>query len=64
MEATLGISLCSYPYLHWQKHYAFLIIAMSTLQQNWRRGQNRFYLEARGVGRRGRNDPNNVCTYE
>jgi hypothetical protein len=27
---------------------------MSTLQQNWRRGQNRLYLEARGVGVRGR----------
>jgi hypothetical protein len=28
---------------------------MSTLQQNWRRGKNRFYLEARGWGKgRGR----------
>jgi hypothetical protein len=26
---------------------------MSSLQQNWRRGQNRFCLEARGWGRRG-----------
>jgi hypothetical protein len=25
-----------------------LIIAMSTLQQNWRKDQNRFYLEATG----------------
>jgi hypothetical protein len=23
---------------------------MSTLQQNWRKGQNRFCLEARGMG--------------
>jgi hypothetical protein len=23
---------------------------MSSLQQNWRRGQNRFFLEARGKG--------------
>jgi hypothetical protein len=23
---------------------------MSTLQQNWRKGQNRFYLEVRGAG--------------
>jgi hypothetical protein len=23
---------------------------MSSLQQNWRKGQNRFYLEARGGG--------------
>jgi hypothetical protein len=35
---------------------------MSSLQQNWRKGQNKFCLEARGVG--VRNDPNNVCTYE
>jgi hypothetical protein len=44
---------------------------MSFLQQNWRKGHNRFCLEARGVGEKGkgrgpggRNDPNNVCTYE
>jgi hypothetical protein len=39
---------------------------MSSLQQNCRRGQNRFFLEARGFkgseGVRGRNGPNNVCT--
>jgi hypothetical protein len=35
---------------------------MSSLQQNWRKGQNSFCLEARGEGER--NDPNNVCTYE
>jgi hypothetical protein len=27
---------------------------MSSLQQNWRRGQNRFCLEARRMGMRGR----------
>jgi hypothetical protein len=27
MEAMLGISLYSYPYLNWQKHFVFLIIA-------------------------------------
>jgi hypothetical protein len=27
---------------------------MSSLQQNWRRGQNRFCLEVKGVGERGR----------
>jgi hypothetical protein len=38
---------------------SFLLLLMSTLQQNWRRGQNRFCLEARGIrgkvggGRRG-----------
>jgi hypothetical protein len=44
---------------------------MSSLQQNWRKGQNRFCLEVRGVGKRGRgqgagrrNGPNNVWTYE
>jgi hypothetical protein len=42
---------------------------MSSLQQNWRRGQNRFCLEARGVEveeqvAMGRDGPNNVCTYK
>jgi hypothetical protein len=49
MEAMLGISLYSDLYLQ-QKHCVLLIIAMSSLQQNWRRGQNRFSLEARGFG--------------
>jgi hypothetical protein len=37
-----------------RKNTVFLII-MSSLQQNWRRGQNRFCLEARGMegGRQG-----------
>jgi hypothetical protein len=33
---------------------------LSSLQQNWRRGQNRFCLEVMGVV--GRDGPNNVCT--
>jgi hypothetical protein len=44
---------------------------MSPLQQNRRKGQNRFCLEERGVkgrGRRwgagGKNDPNNIYTYD
>jgi hypothetical protein len=42
---------------------------MSTLEQNWRKGQNMFCLEARGAGGRGRgigkrNGPNNIFTYE
>jgi hypothetical protein len=43
---------------------------MSILQQNWRKGQNIFCLEGRGVGERervgggGRNGPSNACTYE
>jgi hypothetical protein len=46
-------------------------LLISSLQQIWRKGQNRFCLEARGMGRRRRkqgaewrNDPNNVSTYE
>jgi hypothetical protein len=44
---------------------------MSSPQQNWRRRQNTFCLEVRrgwgemaGLAGRGRNDPNNVFTYE
>jgi hypothetical protein len=71
MEVMLGIFLYSYPYLKLAETLSFLLLLMSSLQQNWRRGQNRFCLEARGMGRRGkkrraggRNDPNDVCTYE
>jgi hypothetical protein len=34
---------------------------MFTLQQNWKKWQNRFCLEAGGAGER--NGPNSVCTY-
>jgi hypothetical protein len=51
--------------------HVLLLNAISSLQQSWRKGQNRFCLEARGVGVKGRgqeakerNGPNNVCTYE
>jgi hypothetical protein len=46
---------------------------MFSLQQNWRRGQNRFCLEVKGVeeeekgegeGGEGSDGPNNVYTYE
>jgi hypothetical protein len=38
---------------------------MSSLQQNWRRGRNRFYLEIREVRRERGDGPNKgVCTYE
>jgi hypothetical protein len=33
---------------------SFLLLLMSSLQQNWRKGQNRFCLEVRGVGGEGR----------
>jgi hypothetical protein len=47
-----------------------LLLFMSSLQQNWRIGKNRFCPEVRGVGGwereggGGTNGPNNVCTYE
>jgi hypothetical protein len=40
---------------------------MFSLQKNWRKRQNMICLEVRrevGTGAWGRNDPNNVCTYE
>jgi hypothetical protein len=56
METMLAISLYCYPHLNQQKHFVFLIIVMSSLQQNWKKG-----LEARegwgkkkGKGERGR----------
>jgi hypothetical protein len=49
MEATLGFSLYSYLYLKLAKSaMSFLLSLMSFFQQNWRRGQNKFSLEARG----------------
>jgi hypothetical protein len=54
MEAMLGISLYSYLYLKLAKMLSFLLSLMFSLQQHWRKGKNRFCLEARWVGRRGR----------
>jgi hypothetical protein len=49
MEAMLGISLYSYPYLKLAKMLSFLLSLMFSLQQNQRtRGQSRFCLEAKG----------------
>jgi hypothetical protein len=31
---------------------SFLLLLVSTLQQNWRKAQNRFCLEGRGEGER------------
>jgi hypothetical protein len=46
----------------------FLLLLMSSFQQNWRRGQYRVCLKMRkereGARAAGRNGPNNVCTYE
>jgi hypothetical protein len=50
---------------------AILLNLMFSLQQNWRREQNKLCLEVRGVERgggewtvEGRDGPNNVYTYE
>jgi hypothetical protein len=50
---------------------SFLLSLMFSIQQNWRRGQNRFCLEVRGFGERrrvwgaaGRDGPNNISTNE
>jgi hypothetical protein len=57
MEAVLGISLYSYLYLRLAKNaLSFLLSLMFSLQQNWRRGQNRFCLE----NRRGREEGEGV----
>jgi hypothetical protein len=53
MEAMLGISLYSYPYFSRKNALSFLLLRMSSLQQNWRKGQKRFFLKARGLRRRG-----------
>jgi starvation-inducible outer membrane lipoprotein len=50
MEAMLGISLYSYPLSQLAKTLSFLLLLMSSLQQNWSKGQNRFCQEARWGG--------------
>jgi hypothetical protein len=71
MEAMLGISLYSYPYLKLQKCYVFLIIAYvfssTKLEKRAEQilpGSKGGEGEKEGAGGRVRNDPNNVCTYE
>jgi hypothetical protein len=71
MEAMLGISLYSNPYLRLAKTLCFLIIAYVFSSTKLEKRQNRFCLEVKAVGeigkgwgKGGRNDPNNVCTYE
>jgi hypothetical protein len=49
MEAMLGIALKSLSQTS-KNTMSFLLLLMSSLQQNWRRGQNRFCLEARELG--------------
>jgi hypothetical protein len=71
MKAMLGISPYNYPYLKLAKMLCLSYYYYVSLQKNWRRGQNKFCLELRGVGERGKgwgagetNGPNNVYTYE
>jgi hypothetical protein len=61
MEAMLGISLCSYPYLNWQKRYVFLIIAYVYSSTEL---EKRAEQVMPGTFFCGKNVPNNVCTYE
>jgi hypothetical protein len=49
MESILGISLYSSP-IQSKNALSFLLLLMSSLQQNWRKGQSRFFLEAKGGG--------------
>jgi hypothetical protein len=67
MEATVGLSLYSYPYLKLQKCYVFLIISYvfsSTKLENKRVEQ--VLPSSKGVGDRvgaeGRDAPNNIYT--
>jgi hypothetical protein len=70
MDAMLAISLYSYPYLNNNNNsnnaMSFLLLLISSLQQNWRRGQ--VLPRSEGVGRRwkgpgtgGRNGP--MCAH-
>jgi hypothetical protein len=68
MKAMLGISLYNYPYLNKQNHFVFLIIA-NIFSKKWDESAKQVLPGSQGGGRkrhkdRGRNDPNNVCTYE
>jgi hypothetical protein len=52
MEAMLD-SLCITTLISTSKNaLSFLLLLISSLQQNWRKVQNRFCLEARGLGKR------------
>jgi hypothetical protein len=71
MEAMLRISLYSYPYLNKQKRFVFLIIAYVFSSTKLEIRTEQVLLGSKeggekgcGRGEGGRNDPNNVCTYE
>jgi hypothetical protein len=50
MEAMLGISVSLSLSQTSKNAMSFLLSLTFSLQQNWRRGQNRFCLERRAVG--------------
>jgi hypothetical protein len=50
MEAMLGISLYSYPYLNWQKWFTFLIIAYVFSLTKLEKRADRFCPEVKGGG--------------
>jgi hypothetical protein len=67
MEAMLGISL--YPYLKLAKMLSFLLLLcllFNKIGEEGRSGSGNEEGEETGKGQRGegRDDPNNVCTYE
>jgi hypothetical protein len=71
MEAMLGISLYSYPYLNSQKNFVFLIFAyvfslinLEIRTEQFLPGSEVVWGEWEGVGGRERYSPKNVCTYE
>jgi hypothetical protein len=52
MEATLGISLYSYPYLNWQKRFVFLIIAYTFSSTKLEIRAEQILCGSRGGGRK------------
>jgi hypothetical protein len=57
MEAMLGLAMLSVQLSLSQANknaMSFLLSLLSSIQKNWRREQNRFCLEVRGVGGKGR----------
>jgi hypothetical protein len=54
IEAMLGSVYIAVLILISKSTLSFLLLVMCSLQQNWRKEQDRFCLEARGQGREGR----------
>jgi hypothetical protein len=67
----LGIFLYSYAYLNWQKCFVSLIVTyifsskkLEKMAEQALPGSEGGVGEREETGARGRNAPNNVCTYE